>query len=210
MSANKFERARRLYEYNIIALWEYLEPIAGNIYKELEERQCYYTEENNFYSLFSDNHSIHGGIIDKNLFNGNRVMYIHSNDCKFIVIFLDNKTEKYGTGVLIFRVYSEIDIKCIEESWGCNTTEKWITNLDLTRETFTDVTKHSQVIGDLVHCSRPTINRISEDLKENKFLAYSPIFSTTGISGFDCSHIEFVMRSIILLGVRLEIEGVEL
>lgn len=217
-----FELAKKVYHKLIKANWLNLLPTVNESYKILKDKDHYFDidkskVENIKNDLFSDDHSIHAGILNENLCNKGKVLYIHNNETQFIVIFIEKEFETdggvYNPGVIVFRVYEEIDINCIENSWNIKNTEKWITNLDLTRETFTDVTKYSQILGEgEIYCNRPTIKWILDDFNRSKFVNYAPIFDTcTGrIMESSINEIEFVMRSMILLGVRLGLKNVEI
>ena len=218
-----FERFRKIYQRDVKNMFNNsLLHVVEKSYNLLKEKNhYYYTSKNRMENiknnLFSDDHSIYAGILEEDLCNKGRVLYINSGEAQFIVIFIDEEFESssfdsYNEGVLVYIVYNEIDIDCIEKSWNVDNTEKWVTKLDLTRETFTDVTKYSQKVGDHTVCKRPTVKRVIDDLNSDEFMYYVPMFSTSQTSYYaeSIGDVEYVMNSLILLGVRLEIEGVEI
>lgn len=166
--------------------------------------------------LWSDDNNIMAGVLPEHkLKHGIKGMFLYNGKVQWIILFLSEpieiKSHKYTKGVLVYQSFNNIDLNCIEKSWGLKNTEQWLTELDLARESFTDITKYSQKIGTHTVCKRPTVKRIIEDINNLEFKHYGPVFSTSYYNySLDMAHIDALFHSMIVLCFRLKVEGVEL
>lgn len=216
-------RPFRKFQSEITKVMDQLEPLMGEVYKHLKDENYIYDWENltmdGVRGKLLDINSTYYGIV-KGCDRGDMI-YIDAENSKFLILlnekeYTDSYDETVGIGMRVYRVYSEIDIDCIEKSWHCNTTERWITKLDLTRETFTDVTEHSQVIPkgnsreeDLIVCKRPTIKRVIEDLNKKLVPFYPCVYDKCGRSidrtDDEFGLVNYAYRMMVVACVDLEI-----
>ncbi len=217
---HKMQRVRWAYEKMVTEIMKDLTPHMEKVYKKLKKEKSIYdidkTRMENIHELWTDG-SNYAGIIEDGCKRGN-MMYIHAENAQFVVIFnkrsfTDDCHTKIGKGMRIYRVFNPIDVKCIEESWRVDSTLKWCTKLDLTRETFTDETEFSRVVSDgLTVCERPTIKRLIQDQNTNAFTYYPPIYDggrhTMNCCG-DMGLVQYAAACMSGVGERLEIKGCE-
>ena len=209
---------RYLIKNRLATQWKSVEPKLHQAYDLLVKKKAVYDIDLDYFANIKRNlfdmNDIYAGIIDPKLFKGGRTaIYMHTEGSQYIIVFNPKKHKSiYGgqdiAGVNIFRVFNEIDRDCIVKSWGLDSTDKWITKLDLVANTFTDVTEHSQRIDKYVVCDRPTIKRVISDINKNEFRHYSPVFGTSDNNySLNFGSIEHCFFNIILLCVRLKIKG---
>lgn len=219
-SYRKAERVRWAYEQMVTMIMDDLTPHMKKAYKLLKKENSVYDLElsrmDNIRRLWTDG-SHYAGIIEGGCKRGD-MMYIHAENAQFVIVFnkksFDDSCDfKIGKGMRVYRVYNPIDVKCIEESWRVNSTLKWCTSLDLARDTFTDETEHSQVVGSgITVCERPTIKRLIKDQNENAFTYYPPVYDggrkTMNCCG-DMGLVQYAIGCMAGVGERLGVKGCE-
>lgn len=218
MSYYEFQRINHRYEIMVTEQMELIIPFMKKAWKILKKGGHIYDKSidrmgNVRGNLFSDDHSIYAGIVEG--CNKGKMIYIAAENAKFLILLNDKKyTNSYKDlvtkGMRIYRVYEPIDVDCIENSWGVDSTLKWVTKLELARGCFSDLTEYSQDLGEYVHCERPTIERVIEDMNEGRACTYE--HSYDGCTGrYKCnsntSEVQYAATNMLLLGERLEIEG---
>lgn len=128
------------------------------------------------------------GVLKKSLFTApnHRCLYFRVEAMKFVVHFIDKSyTDNFDNDhergeINVVRVYSELDMDCIEKSWGITDAKHMSTKANLITDVFTDETEHSQTVGDgyvVVH--RPTVRKFVQDCNgQRAFCFFHPVIST--------------------------------
>lgn len=212
-------------EDSLSVFWKTLNPKMNEAYNILKKNYIYDVNltrhENVMRNLFEiGDGDVYVGVLDEKIFNNKeKAIYVSTDGFKFLIVFYTKKSpSRYGDnnpetyvqpGIRVFRVFEPLDTNCIENAWGVKTTEQWATKLDLCAETFTDVTKHSQIIDNYPVCNRPTIDRVIFDINNQKFQHYSPIFdSCEGNYSREFSAIECMFFNMCLICESLKIKNV--
>jgi hypothetical protein len=213
-----FEREVRRIESGILKSFDDILPKVEEMYSLLVKKNFTAkidTSNDNLRGLFNDD-SCYIGVLDTKLNFKSRALYLYNGRCQWVMIFnpkkrtVDNETIRAGYSV--YRVYNEVDLDCIENSWGLKTTEQFITGVDLIAECFTDVTKHSQKVDKQVVCHRPTTQRLIHDYNTNAFQHYYPTITSMGHFGTNgnLGEVGAVFSTLLVMCYRLKIKGVEL
>lgn len=213
-----FDMEVRRIENGVLKSFDNILPKVEEMYSILYEKKYMATIDScndNLKGLFNDD-SCYIGVLDTKLNFKSRALYLYNGRCQWVIIF-NPKSRKSGhdtirAGYSVYRVYNEIDLDCIENSWGLKTTEQFVTKLDLISECFTDVTKHSQKIDNHVVCNRPTIKRLIHDYNNNEFQHYYPTITSMNhfATNRDLGEIGAIFSTLLVMCYRLKIKGVDL
>lgn len=158
----------------------------------------------------------YASIVDPKFFiHNNKALYIHAENAQWIIQFIDTPfidqwKNKHEKGITIHKVFSAVDINCIEKAWNCNNIEQYVTKADLIVQTFTDVTKYSQKLGsNKTACHRPTINRVIQNHNNKEDGGgYYPVFTTSSrYFSSDFGDIEYCFYYMIMVCNNLNIAG---
>lgn len=222
ITTNDFNALSNRYKHELTKLIEKLTPKLDEIYSALKDKPFYDPAKedkmDNLSGMFyAGDADYYAAIIEPKFFeHNNRAIYFHCEQMQFILHFIDTEFEDsfkndMMKGIQVTRIYSPLNIECIEKSWGVSSTEQWATKLDLCRETFTDETKYSQIVsGGRVVVHRPTMKKyLSQHNEKLNPCYYGPIISTADRNegNYDIPAINCVIFAMIAIGTKLEING---
>lgn len=198
-----------------------IEPLFYELYDKLKEQNYVITDlnKNNYHQLENmfDDDSNYCAILDVPLKRNAKSLLFYSSEKWFLMFFDEEKrydeknSQNVSKGITIYRCHNDVDLDCIENSWGFKDTEKFLSGVKLL-EIFTDETKHSQKIGKHIVTHKPTLKRLITDYNNDEFKHYYHILSTSRYpySNGDLNWVNCVITGLLILCARLEIKGVKI